>query len=171
MKRRHISSRRTIATTATAPPAPAAAVGQPGDQRIVGDEFAHPRLELAAANPADPKPERLDRVPDRVLDVEELALKIAPLGEQKPQPIALLACGPVRHFPPGRDSRGLRHKHLRPPMIARAPRTAGAPSPARSRAWTPKSAPENSIASRAAACVQSNGVSASASRYRNSLFV
>jgi hypothetical protein len=33
----------------------------------------------------------LDRVPDRVLDVEELALEIAPLGEQQPQPIALLA--------------------------------------------------------------------------------
>ena len=48
----------------------------PGDQRIVGHELAHARLELAAANSADLKPERLDRVPDRVLDVEELALEI-----------------------------------------------------------------------------------------------
>ena len=35
--------------------------------------------------------ERFDRVPDRVLDVEELALEIAPLRQHKLQQVALLA--------------------------------------------------------------------------------
>jgi hypothetical protein len=46
------------------------AVGQQGDQRIICHQLAHPRLEFAAANPAKSEPERLDRVPDRVLDID-----------------------------------------------------------------------------------------------------
>jgi hypothetical protein len=59
-------------------------------------KLAHPRLELTATDLADLEPERLDRVSDRVLDVEELALEIAPLREQQPQPIALRLTPPRR---------------------------------------------------------------------------
>ena len=46
------------------------------------------------------------------------------------------ACArPRPTLPPGRDSRGLRHKHFRPPMIARAPRDC----------WRPVSSPKPSL--------------------------
>ena len=78
-----------------------------------------------------------------------------------------LVRGPVRRSPLGRTP-VLTAQTLRPPMIARAPRGCWRPVSSPKPSFDPQSAPENSIASRAAACVQSNRVSASASRYRNS---
>jgi hypothetical protein len=43
----------------------------------------------ACAKP--PNAERLQRVPDRVLKIEEFALQIAPVRQQQPQPIARLS--------------------------------------------------------------------------------
>src|SRR5262249_15858211 len=65
-----------------------------GEEAISGSSATSsrtPRLEFAAPNPPEPQPQRLNGVPDRVLDIEELALEIAPLRQQKPQPVALVA--------------------------------------------------------------------------------
>src|SRR5262249_8448946 len=99
IRRRHSSSRRTNSTTTlcsrtySCHSAAGAqhTIGKPGDQRIIGHELTHPRFELAATHLPDPQSECLDRMPDCILHVEEFSLEIAPLCQQEPKAIALLA--------------------------------------------------------------------------------
>jgi hypothetical protein len=64
-------------------PRPQHAVREPGDERIIRHQLVDPRLELAATDLADLETERLDRMPNRVLDVEKLALEIAPFERRR----------------------------------------------------------------------------------------
>jgi hypothetical protein len=65
-------------------------VDQLADQYIAGDRLAH-GLRKARADVAVANAKRLQRVPDRVLKVEKLALQIAPVRQQQPQAVAVFA--------------------------------------------------------------------------------
>jgi hypothetical protein len=63
----------------------------PASKQVAGHQLAHLGLESSPPDGANAQHEHLDRVPDRVLEVEEFALEGAPVPQQQPQPIALVA--------------------------------------------------------------------------------
>ena len=99
MKRLQSSSRLAVRTSSawslmyseTAPPVPAAPLGQRRQQRAVADQLEHRSLEAGPPDRVMLPPEHLEAVPDFVLQIEELALEGAPVCQQKSQSIARLA--------------------------------------------------------------------------------
>lgn len=89
------------------------AIGEASDQRVACHELADPRLELAAAHPADLEAERLDRVADCVLDVEEPALETCLRGQSRKSRCLPLR-RPVRQNTPWLSSVGAWSAHATP---------------------------------------------------------
>src|ERR1700730_9885673 len=83
MKRLQSSSRLAVRTSSawslmyseTAPPVPAAPLGQRRQQRAVADQLAGRSLEAGPPDRFMLPPEHLEAVPDFVLQIEELALE------------------------------------------------------------------------------------------------
>jgi hypothetical protein len=96
MKRRQVSLRATILTTTScsrqycfhSAARRQHGVHQLGRERIVCHRGAHRLLESRASDLAQADAERLQRVADGVLQVEELGLEVAPVRQEKLRPVA-----------------------------------------------------------------------------------